>query len=81
LRVLGYVTGADGHSILTTAVERAVKYAEVIKSGFIALIGVGFFFAIIGVFGLFVAVASLVAFIAVAVWIFADSEQLTDAGR
>ena len=58
-----------------------MKYVEMLKSGFIALIGVGFFFAIIGVFGLFVAVASLVAFTAVAVWIFAYSKQLTDAGR
>jgi hypothetical protein len=52
-----------------------------LKSSLVTLIGVGFFFAIVGVFGLSISIASLAAFIAVAIWIFANSKQLPDAGR
>jgi uncharacterized membrane protein YbaN (DUF454 family) len=47
-----------------------MNYLAILKSGIVALIGVGFFFAIVGVFGLSTSIASLVVFILLALWIF-----------
>jgi uncharacterized membrane protein YbaN (DUF454 family) len=47
-----------------------MNYLAILKSGIVALIGVGFFFALIGVFGLSASIASLIVFILLALWIF-----------
>jgi uncharacterized membrane protein YbaN (DUF454 family) len=47
-----------------------MNYLAILKSGIVALVGVGFFFALIGVFGLSTAIASLIVFILLALWIF-----------
>jgi hypothetical protein len=47
-----------------------MNYLAILKSGIVALVGVGFFFALIGVFGLSASIASLIVFILLALWIF-----------
>jgi hypothetical protein len=53
-----------------------MNYLAILKSGIVALIGVGFFFAIVGVFGLSTSIASLVVFILLALWIFLRPQPL-----
>ena len=47
-----------------------MNHLAILKSGVVALMGVGFFFAIIGVFGLSTSIASLIVFILLALCIF-----------
>jgi uncharacterized membrane protein YbaN (DUF454 family) len=47
-----------------------MNYLAILKSGIVALVGVGFFFALMGVFGLSTSIASLIVFILLALWIF-----------
>ena len=56
-----------------------MNYLAILKSGIVALIGVGFFFAIVGVFGLSTSIASLVVFILLALWIFLRTQPSGEA--
>jgi len=47
-----------------------MNYLAILKSGIVALMGVGFFFALMGVFGFSAAIASLIVFLLSALWIF-----------